>query len=71
MASRRDDFKRWVHAVDSLLMRSYCITIEDAGLSLEDLRRHYSQEPDAREFVRWFARKFDLTGRREWIGCGI
>jgi hypothetical protein len=64
MDALRDCFERWSREVNAILTRGYCITVEDAGFSAEDLRRYYAQEPDAREFVRWFATKYELSENR-------
>lgn len=64
MDKRRDSFERWSRGANAALLRSYCLTIEDAGLSETDLRRHFAVEPDPEAFVRWFADKYDLFESR-------
>lgn len=52
--------KAWSYRVNAIMKRDYAITLEDAGLSHDDLRNHFRNEPEAAVFVEWFASKHDL-----------
>jgi hypothetical protein len=54
-------FEVWVHSVDRLMRRDWCIGTADAGLSHDELKQvwHDGEAPAA--FVNWFAEKYDLT----------
>lgn len=50
----------WIVAVDRRLKRDWRISISDAGLSDEDLTRHWRDGDTPEAFVAWFAKKYDL-----------
>ena len=52
--------QRWIFAVDRLLKRDWRIDTHDAGLSNEDLTRHWHYGGTPEAFVAWFAEKYDL-----------
>lgn len=51
----------WTVAVDRLLKRDWCVSVNDAGLDDEDLTRHWRDGGTPEAFVAWFAEKYDLT----------
>jgi len=51
---------RWIADVDLKLRREWRISAADAGLSKEDLKRHWTAGISAADFVAWFAEKYDL-----------
>ena len=51
---------RWIAEVDLKLRREWRIGAADAGLSKEDLKRHWADGLTATDFVAWFAEKYDL-----------
>lgn len=51
----------WIVAVDRLLKRDWCISVNDAGLDDEDLTRHWRDGDAPEAFVAWFAEKYDLV----------
>ena len=51
---------QWVSTVDHLMKRDWCIDAVDAGLSEEDLARHWRDGDEPAMFVAWFAKKYDL-----------
>ena len=53
----------WKKLVGELLRREYAITLDDAGLDDDELKRQYNPQQDPADFVRWFATKYDLTSR--------
>lgn len=55
----------WTRQVDEIMMRDYAISLDDIGLSHDEIRRSFFSEPDPKEFAEWFARKYDLTSERE------
>lgn len=57
---------RWLREVDRVMKRGYCIDTGDAGLSAEDVLRHWRHGESPEKFVDWFAEKYDLTPRSEW-----
>lgn len=52
--------RQWIAEVDRVLSRDWRISAADAGLSEEDLRRHWADEASPTDFVEWFAEKYDL-----------
>lgn len=50
----------WIAEVDRTLRREWRITAADAGLSREDLKRHWTDGLSPIDFVEWFAAKYDL-----------
>lgn len=58
--NEKTSFETWFRRADQALLRTYGIDFDDAGLGEEDLRRHYAAWPDPKEFVEWFALKYDL-----------
>jgi hypothetical protein len=56
----RLDRAQWVLAVTRMMCRDWCIDTADAGLSDDDLTRHWLDGADPGEFVLWFSEKYDL-----------
>lgn len=50
----------WFTEVDRQLRRDWCISAADAGLSREELKRHWAEGLSPFDFVEWFAEKYDL-----------
>lgn len=50
----------WIAEVDRKLRREWRISAADAGLSKEDLKRHWTNGLSPIDFVEWFAEKYDL-----------
>lgn len=50
----------WIAEVDRTLRREWRISAADAGLSNEDLKRHWTDGRSPIDFVEWFAEKYDL-----------
>lgn len=50
----------WIAEVDRKLRREWSISAVDAGLSREDLKRHWIRGLSSADFVQWFAQKYDL-----------
>lgn len=50
----------WITEVDRELRREWRISAADAGLSKEDLKRHWADGLSPIDFVEWFAEKYDL-----------
>jgi len=50
----------WIKAVDRQMRRDWCISVADAGLDENDLRRYWLTGDDPAAFVAWFAEKYDL-----------
>jgi hypothetical protein len=59
-------FENWKREVDDLMHRQYAITIVDAGIDDDGLRKHWGTQSSAGDFVEWFAIKYDLTSVAEW-----
>lgn len=53
-------YRDWRSAVNAQLVKTYCITIEDAGFDEAYLTRHWRLNETAIEFVDWFGNKYDL-----------
>lgn len=51
---------RWVRTVDWLMKRDWCVDTVDAGLSDDDLTRHWLDGDEPAAFVAWIADKYDL-----------
>ena len=64
--SENETFAIWSDEVDRLMKSEYAITIDDAGIDRTQLYKHWKTWAEAREFVAWFASKYDLTGLVEW-----
>ena len=45
----------WKCEVDRRMHTNYAITIVDAGIDDEELRKHWKSELSANEFVEWVA----------------
>jgi hypothetical protein len=58
--------KAWSVRVNEIMKKHYAITIEDAGLSEDDIRHHFRGEPDPAAFVKWYATKYDLDHVSTW-----
>lgn len=54
------DREKWISSVTCLLARDWHIDAADAGLSDDDLIRHWQEGGEPSDFVRWFAEKYDL-----------
>jgi hypothetical protein len=52
--------KAWAAQVDHLMRQDWCIGINDAGLSDDELLRYWRSGEEPAEFVAWFAEKYDL-----------
>lgn len=50
----------WLAAVDRLMKRDWCIETSDAGWSSADVLTYWRDGGSPREFVEWFAAKYDL-----------
>lgn len=50
----------WIAEVDRKFHREWSISAADAGLSREDLKRHWTEGLSPIDFVEWFAQKYDL-----------
>ena len=61
-------FATWGHEAESNLKSRFAIDFEDVGLSLDELRNFAEAFRDPRDFVDWFAEKYDLTSRQEFDG---
>ena len=57
-------FQDWKEATDALLFSEYCLTLDDAGPSDQDLSAHYQSGDKPDDYVSWFAEKYDLIGTR-------
>jgi hypothetical protein len=62
--------KAWSDCVNAIMKKDYAITLEDAGLSEDDIRDQFRWEPEPAEFVRWYATKYDLDHVSAW-GLGV
>lgn len=54
------EFSAWLAEVDRIMKRDWCIDTADAGLSEEDILRHWRTGDAPSDFVAWFAEKYDL-----------
>lgn len=54
------ELEAWVADVDRIMKRDWCIGTADAGLSEEELVRHWRDLETPEAFVAWFAEKYDL-----------
>jgi hypothetical protein len=57
---RKDPFRAWRQAANYALRRGWAIGLEDAGISDEELLKHFQDGVRAAEFAQWFAEKYDL-----------
>ncbi|MGE5564821.1 MAG: hypothetical protein ACM3YN_01505 [Parcubacteria group bacterium] len=61
-----DHFTVWKQEADTELRLRWAIGLNDAGISDEELRKHFQDGVHALDFVEWFARKYDLTDFSEF-----
>ena len=54
-------YQDWKSATDRLLYANYAIDIDDAGIGDSDLRKFWADGETPAEFVKRWARKYDLT----------
>lgn len=59
-------FSRWRHLADKALSARFAITIEDAGMPEDDLRKSWQSGQTAQEYITWYGEKYDLTRLKEW-----
>ena len=64
-------FGQWTNSVDLILQSDYAVTIEDVGVSEAALRDVWKADETPAEYVRWFARKYDLISRDEWLRSAL
>jgi len=60
-----ESFVEWVRDVDRMMSADYGITIIDAGIDDARLHQHWAEKQSPKEFVTWFAEKYDLTPTSE------
>lgn len=60
------DFETWKCEVDKAMVQKFAIGTVDAGLSNDELLKHWQQEPTAAAFVAWYGEKYDLTPLADW-----
>jgi hypothetical protein len=65
--NERASISEWRRRVDALMKRDYAIDTVDAGLSDEEIARHFADGDTPEEFVRWFAEKYDLDRRDSYF----
>lgn len=53
-------YRDWRDDVEKQLLRTYCITIADAGFDEEILASRWQSNEDPLGFVEWFGSKYDL-----------
>ena len=56
----KDLFRAWRREADYVLRRGWAIGLEDAGISDQELLKHFQDGAPAAEFAEWFAEKYDL-----------
>lgn len=61
--------RSWRAAADRLLLRDYCIDLDDVGLDDAEISALSESFADPAEFVRYLAQKHDLTSVAE-VGLG-
>jgi len=61
-----EPFVEWKRGVDDLMSANYGITTIDAGIDDARLHQHWVEKQSPKEFVTWFAEKYDLTPLSEW-----
>lgn len=61
-------FTAWVVRVELIMKLEWYIDSADAGLSEDDLARHWRGGETPEAFVAWFAEKYDLI-RFDWLHC--
>jgi hypothetical protein len=68
----------WLAEVNQLMLKQYCITLEDGGCSKEDELRYAQQALEGaengspicetpQEFVDWYGEKYDLDRGTDWM----
>lgn len=50
----------YIHDINAYMQRKYCLTIEEAGFSIEEWLQRFGDRP-AEEAVEAFAEKYDLV----------
>lgn len=64
-------FSRWTTSVDCLLQLDYAVTIADVGTSESTLRKTWETGESPADYVQWFARKYDLISRDQWLRSAL
>lgn len=59
-------FLKYMNDIDALLWVDYGITITDAGIELDEIAGAQEDQWTPKEWVEWFAEKYDLTPRSEF-----
>jgi hypothetical protein len=59
-------FIDYVIAAEHLLEHHYGLTLNDAGIELDELAAAQEEGSTPAEFVDWFARKYDLDPLNPW-----
>lgn len=68
---RDGQFGAWIDSVDRVLQLDYAVTIQDVGVAKSALRDIWKAGETPAEYVRWFARKYDLISRDEWLRSAL
>jgi hypothetical protein len=55
---------KWLAEVDRLMKRDWCLDSNGAGWSRKDVLRYWGYGETPKDFVEWFAEKYDLIGFR-------
>jgi hypothetical protein len=61
-----EPFTDWKSDVDRAMLADYGINTVDAGIDDDRLRQHWMEERSPKDFVEWFATKYDLTPTSDW-----
>lgn len=56
----------WIEAVNTLLRRDWCLSIEDAGIDDDQLTRAWADGDAPAAYVAWFAENYDLIRFEAW-----
>lgn len=65
MPKRAKSYTQWKKTADSVMLRTYGIDTNDAGIDDERLKDHWATGELPERFVEWFAQKYDLISKRE------
>jgi hypothetical protein len=61
----KDSFRIWRREADYVLRRRWAIGLDDAGISDEELLKHFQDGVPAADLAEWFAEKYDLISFSE------
>ncbi len=60
-------FAKWRDRLDRYMIKKYALSIELSGWDDEKLRRHFDDGDTPEETVEFYAEKYDLVSREDFL----